>query len=56
MERIVDAAYRRRGWTADGVPTLDTLQRTGLDDDILLDLARPRPEALGRSALPQSTL
>jgi aldehyde:ferredoxin oxidoreductase len=30
-QQLTDAVYRRRGWTADGVPTLETLQRLGID-------------------------
>jgi len=30
-EMLVDAVYHRRGWSSDGVPTLQTLQRLNLD-------------------------
>jgi aldehyde:ferredoxin oxidoreductase len=30
-EQLMDAVYKRRGWDANGVPTLETLQRLGLD-------------------------
>jgi len=30
-EQLVDAVYRRRGWTNDGVPTLEKLQELGID-------------------------
>ena len=30
-EKLVDAVYKRRGWTADGIPTLDTVRRLGID-------------------------
>lgn len=30
-EKLVDAVYKRRGWTNNGVPTLDTVQRLGID-------------------------
>ncbi len=30
-ERLKDAVYARRGWTRDGVPTLETLRRLGID-------------------------
>jgi aldehyde:ferredoxin oxidoreductase len=30
-EQLVDAVYLRRGWSQNGVPTLETLQRLGLD-------------------------
>jgi aldehyde:ferredoxin oxidoreductase len=30
-EKLADAVYQRRGWTPDGVPTLDTLRELGID-------------------------
>jgi aldehyde:ferredoxin oxidoreductase len=30
-EQLVDAVYARRGWDQNGIPTLETLQRLGLD-------------------------
>ncbi len=30
-EKLTDAVYRRRGWTADGVPTLEKLRALGID-------------------------
>jgi aldehyde:ferredoxin oxidoreductase len=30
-ERLKDAVYQRRGWTSDGVPTLETVKRLGID-------------------------
>jgi aldehyde:ferredoxin oxidoreductase len=30
-EKLTDAVYKRRGWNADGVPTMDTLKRLGID-------------------------
>lgn len=30
-EKLVDAVYKRRGWTNDGVPTLETARRLGID-------------------------
>jgi aldehyde:ferredoxin oxidoreductase len=30
-ERLKDAVYERRGWTSDGVPKLETLQKLGID-------------------------
>jgi aldehyde:ferredoxin oxidoreductase len=30
-EQLVDAVYKRRGWDENGIPTLETLQRLGLD-------------------------
>jgi len=28
---LVDAVYKRRGWTAEGVPTVATMIRLGMD-------------------------
>ena len=30
-EKLIDAVYKRRGWDENGVPTMDTLKRIGLD-------------------------
>jgi aldehyde:ferredoxin oxidoreductase len=30
-EKLKDAVYERRGWTSDGVPKLETLQKLGID-------------------------
>ncbi|MGD2178172.1 MAG: aldehyde ferredoxin oxidoreductase C-terminal domain-containing protein, partial [Anaerolineae bacterium] len=30
-EQLIDAVYKRRGWTENGVPRLDTLRRLGID-------------------------
>lgn len=30
-EKLKDAVYRRRGWTKDGIPTLATVKRLGID-------------------------
>lgn len=30
-EKLVDAVYKRRGWTRNGVPTLETVKRLGID-------------------------
>jgi aldehyde:ferredoxin oxidoreductase len=30
-EKLTDAVYRRRGWTQDGIPTLATSKRLGID-------------------------
>jgi len=30
-ERLKDAVYERRGWTKDGVPTVETLEKLGID-------------------------
>ncbi len=30
-EELVDAVYKRRGWTKDGIPTLETVRQLGID-------------------------
>jgi aldehyde:ferredoxin oxidoreductase len=30
-ESLVDAVYKRRGWTPEGIPTLETVKRLGID-------------------------
>jgi aldehyde:ferredoxin oxidoreductase len=30
-EQLKDAVYKRRGWTSDGIPTLATVKRLGID-------------------------
>lgn len=30
-QKLVDAVYKRRGWTENGVPTVETLKRVGID-------------------------
>ena len=30
-EKLIDAVYKRRGWNNNGVPTMDTIKRLGLD-------------------------
>jgi aldehyde:ferredoxin oxidoreductase len=30
-ETLKDAVYKRRGWTADGIPTVETVRRLGID-------------------------
>jgi len=40
-EQLIDAVYKRRGWTAQGVPTLETLQRLGIDFPELVEVVKP---------------
>jgi aldehyde:ferredoxin oxidoreductase len=30
-EKLVDAVYKRRGWTENGIPTLETVKRLQID-------------------------
>ena len=39
-ETLKDAVYKRRGWTANGIPTVETVQRLGIDfPDVMALLA-----------------
>jgi aldehyde:ferredoxin oxidoreductase len=40
-ERLADAAYKRRGWTSDGVPTLEKLQELGIDFPEVVQVVQP---------------
>jgi aldehyde:ferredoxin oxidoreductase len=47
-ETLCDAVYRRRGWTKDGVPTLDTLKLLGIDFPDVVDVVRNHDHATNR--------
>ncbi|MDY0319855.1 MAG: aldehyde ferredoxin oxidoreductase C-terminal domain-containing protein [Candidatus Cloacimonadaceae bacterium] len=37
---MVDAVYERKGWTKDGVPTLEHLKSIGMDLPEVLDVVK----------------
>jgi aldehyde:ferredoxin oxidoreductase len=39
-EQLKDAVYERRGWTMDGIPTLATVRRLGIDFPEVLDVLK----------------
>ncbi|HOU22929.1 MAG TPA: aldehyde ferredoxin oxidoreductase C-terminal domain-containing protein, partial [Anaerolineae bacterium] len=39
-QQLVDAVYKRRGWTPEGIPTVETVRRLGIDFPDVLDLLR----------------
>ncbi len=39
-EKLKDAVYERRGWTPDGIPTVATVKRLGIDFPEVLDLLK----------------
>lgn len=41
-ERLVDAVYKRRGWSQNGIPTLETLQRLKIDFPDVVELVKRR--------------
>jgi len=40
-DKLCDAAYQRRGWTNDGVPTIETLKRLGIDFPDVIGVVKP---------------
>ena len=43
-EGLVDAVYKRRGWTSNGVPTIETLKRLGIDFPEVVEVVKPHLE------------
>jgi len=41
-ERLIDAVYARRGWTDQGVPTLETVRRLGIDYAEVVEIIQRR--------------
>ena len=41
-EQLMDAVYRRRGWTMNGIPTPERLQEIGMDLPQLLEVIEPK--------------
>ncbi len=39
-EKLQDAVYERRGWTPDGIPTVATVKRLGIDFDEVLEVLK----------------
>jgi aldehyde:ferredoxin oxidoreductase len=37
-EKLIDAVYKRRGWTPNGIPTLETLRRLHIDFPDVVEL------------------
>ena len=39
-QKLVDAVYKRRGWTPEGVPTLETLKDLKIDFPEVVEVVR----------------
>jgi len=39
-DKLADAVYKRRGWTNDGIPSVETVKRLGIDFSEVLDLLK----------------
>ena len=39
-EKLKDAVYKRRGWTNNGIPTVETVKRLGIDFPEVLELLK----------------
>ena len=40
-EKLIDAVYKRRGWTNNGVPTIEHLKSLGMDIPELIEIIKP---------------
>jgi aldehyde:ferredoxin oxidoreductase len=40
-DKLLDAVYKRKGWTKEGVPTVETLNDLGIDYPEVLEVVRP---------------
>lgn len=40
-EKLLDAVYKRRGWTPNGVPTIERLKSIGMDLPELIEIVKP---------------
>lgn len=40
-QKLMDAVYKRRGWTPNAIPTLETLKSLGIDFPELIDVVKP---------------
>nr|HPN22391.1 aldehyde ferredoxin oxidoreductase C-terminal domain-containing protein [Tenuifilaceae bacterium] len=40
-EQLLDAVYKRRGWNNNGVPTIEHLQKIGMDLPELIEVIKP---------------
>jgi aldehyde:ferredoxin oxidoreductase len=38
---LLDAVYKRRGWTKNGIPTIEHLKEIGMDLPELIDVVTP---------------
>jgi len=39
-EKLLNAVYKRRGWSKDGVPTVDHLKRIGMDLPEVIEMVK----------------
>ncbi|MDD3143731.1 MAG: aldehyde ferredoxin oxidoreductase C-terminal domain-containing protein, partial [Candidatus Cloacimonetes bacterium] len=39
-QQLIDAVYKRKGWTPEGVPTLEHLQNIGMDLPEVLEVVK----------------
>jgi len=40
-EQMMDAVYKRRGWTQNGIPRIETLKELGIDFPRLVEVVKP---------------
>lgn len=39
-EKLIDATYERRGWTSNGVPTIEHLKKLGIDFPEIINIVK----------------
>jgi aldehyde:ferredoxin oxidoreductase len=39
-DKLKDAVYERRGWTSDGIPSVETVRRLGIDFPEVMDVLK----------------
>jgi aldehyde:ferredoxin oxidoreductase len=46
-DKLIDAVYERRGWDANGIPTLDTIQELGIDFPDVVEVVKTHTNGQG---------
>jgi aldehyde:ferredoxin oxidoreductase len=52
---VTDAAYKRRGWNFDGIPTLERLIELNIDLPELVQIIEPHVRSTAQTATTQPT-
>jgi len=50
-QKLADVVYYRRGWTPNGVPTLQKMKQLGMDDPKMLDMLQKKIDEDGKKGL-----
>ena len=57
-EKLIDAVYKRRGWSENGIPTVEHLENIGMDLPELIETVKPdrKSTRLNSSHIPLSRM